>query len=104
MAVNSLIYDGVNTSIPNTTFKYKWATTTPAVTYKMFAAYLTTNSTSTEAHYRPKKGVTIIMSIPIDLDDNDADDACDARPTRQKITGFVVPYMQTNKGTVSVSY
>ena len=104
MSVTALIYDGVATPLANTTFKYKWATTTPNVTYKMFAAYVTTVSTSTETHYRPKKSATIIMSTPTDLDDLDTDDAVDIRATRLKLTGMVVPYLQTNKGKITTSY
>ena len=102
--MTSLVYDGVNSSLGSTTLKYKWATTTPAGTYKTFAAYLMTVSTSTEAHYRHKKNVTILMTVPMDLDDNDADDDCDVRPTKIKLTGFVVPYLQTAKGAVLIGY
>lgn len=104
MAVSALVYDGVTTSLPSTTFKYKWATTTPNATYKMFAAYIATSQTSTEAHYRPKKSATIIMSAPTDLDDTDVDDACDARLAKVKLTGMVVPYLQTMKGKVNTGY
>jgi hypothetical protein len=68
----------------------------------MFAAYLTTSSTSTESHYRPKKNTTIIMTKPQDLDD--VDDDCDVRLVRVKIPGLVVPSIVTNQGDISVNY
>jgi pimeloyl-ACP methyl ester carboxylesterase len=104
MSVTALVYDGVTTPLASTTFKYKWATTTPNTTYKTFAAFLTTKSTSTEAHFRPKKAQTIVMTTPVDIDDNDIDDACDTRATKVKLTGMVVPRMDTSKGIVSVNY
>ncbi len=70
----------------------------------MFASYLTTSSTSTEAHYRPKKSATIIMSTPVDLDESDADDGIDVRSTKVKLTGMVIPYLQTVKGQMNVGY
>jgi hypothetical protein len=104
MAISSLVYDNATTTIASTTFKYKWATTTPNTTYKLFAAYLTSTSTKIEAHYRPKKGVTILMTTPIDLDDADTDDDADVRPTKEKIAGMVVPKIVTNRGAIKINY
>ncbi len=57
-----------------------------------------------ESHYRPKKNITVIMQKPIDLDDSDEDDDADARPVKTKLTGFVVPAIQTQLGKINVNY
>ena len=51
----------------------------------MFVAYLKTASSTVEAHYRPKKNVTVIMTKPVELDDRDEDDDAETRPARTKL-------------------
>ncbi len=104
IAITGLVYDGATTTVASTTLKYKWATTTPATTFKMFATYLTSTSSKVEAHYRPKKGVTIIMTTPVDFDDADTDDNVDLLPVRERLTGMVVPKITTNKGSIKITY
>jgi len=70
----------------------------------MFAAYIKTGSSTVEAHYRPKKNITIVMIKPIDLDDSDNDDDSDNRPMKQKLPGMVAPGLQTNHGSININY
>ena len=85
------------------TLKYKWNTNKKG-DYTTFAARLKTASSTLESHYRPKKGVTMLMTKPADLDDRDDGDDVDARPTKQRLPGMVVPGFVTNNGIVSVNY
>jgi hypothetical protein len=43
--------------------------------------------------------MTILISVPTDIDDT-----CGTRLIKTKLTGMVVPYMQTGKGKVVVGY
>ena len=73
--------------------------------YTTFAAHLKTATTILESHYRPKKDVTILMTKPTDLDDSEDDgDNVDARPIKQKLPGMVIPGLQTNHGSIVISY
>ncbi|MDB5187796.1 MAG: hypothetical protein JWO50_316 [Candidatus Kaiserbacteria bacterium] len=86
----------------NTLLAYKW--NIKKSSYDMFATYIRTNATSTEAHYRPKKDVTILMSKPIDLDDLDDDDGSDTRPLRLQLAGMRVVGVTTEKGFIKINY
>jgi hypothetical protein len=100
----SISYNGATTTLTNTNLKYKWQLNNPTSSYKMLASYLQTTATTTESHWRPKKNQTILMSKPTDLDEEDADDNSDTRPTKTKLYGFVVPYLTTQKGKIIISY
>ena len=102
ISVLSVSYNGVVTNIASTTAKYKWNQKTDS-TYKLFASFIQTPSTSTESHFRPKKNLTIIMTKPTDFDDTDDDGDADVRPTRQKLPGLIIPSLITQKGSVYVS-
>ena len=100
----SVGYNGVVTKLTGATLKYKWNTNKKG-DYTTFGAHLKTASTTLESHYRPKKGVTMLMTKPADFDDrNDDGDDVDARPTKQRLHGMVVPGFVTNNGIVSVNY
>ena len=100
----SISYNGATTTLTNTNIKYKWQTNNATSTYKMFASYITLGATSTESHWRPKKNQTILMTKPVDLDDEDGDDDQDAKPIRIKLPGLVVPYLSTKQGKIIISY
>jgi pimeloyl-ACP methyl ester carboxylesterase len=102
VSIDSVSYNGIVTRVADTTLKYKWNIKPSG--YGMFAAFAKTASSTLEAHYRPKKNQTIIMAKPTDFDDTDNDDDCDTRPTKLKLLGLVVPYLQTNKGSIGASY
>ena len=103
LTFNKLVYNGSTTSIATTTLKYKWNTNKKGE-YTMFAAYIKTSSSTIEAHYRPKKNITIVMTRPIDLDDSDDDDDNDNRPMKQKLPRMVIPSIQTQQGNINVNY
>ncbi len=102
--IKSVSYNGVVTDFNNATLKYKWNNNKKDGAYKMFVSHIRTASKILESHYRPKKDLTIIMTKPQDLDDNDEDDDCDKRPVKEKISGMVVSELVTNQGEVSVNY
>ena len=100
--IDSLSYNGI--VIPVTaTLTYKWRTNKQGE-YTMFAAYLKTGSTTLEAHYRPKKNQTIIMTKPTDLDDADSDDDSEARPIKTKLSGMIIPSIVTNQAKLYITY
>ncbi len=99
----SISYNGKIVKLSSTSLKYKWNLATDG-SYKMFASYIQTTSTSTESHFRPKKKVTIIMTKPADIDDGDEDDDADARKIRQKVAGLVLPYIKTSNGKIITNY
>lgn len=102
--LQSIRYNGVVTDLSGTTLSYKWNMNKKGG-YTTFATHLKTASTTVESHYRPKKNVTILMTKPADLDDRDDDgDDVDVRPIKQKLSGMVIPGLQTNRGIISVNY
>ena len=44
------------------------------------------------------------MIKPVDINDDDSDEDADARPTKVKLPGFVVPYLITKQGKIIISY
>ncbi len=98
----SIAYNGATSSIP-ATLKYKWNTKQDG-TYTMFASTFSTSTMVIESHYRPKKNITVIMQKPIDLDDRDDDDDVDTRPIKTKLSGLVIPILQTRQGNIDVTY
>ncbi len=101
--LTSLSYNGEEDSLAKTLVQYKWKVNKKG-DYTMFAAYLRTASSTLEAHYRPKKNVTVIMTRPTELDDRDEDDDSDTRPIRTKLPGLVIPGLQTEQGSVNIIY
>jgi len=102
LSISSLKYDGLSAT-SYAVLKYKWKTDKSSI-YSLFAAYEKTATSSLEAHYRPKKGNTIIMQAPQDFDDSDHDDDADSRPLKQALPGLVIPFLKTNGGAVTPGY
>jgi hypothetical protein len=102
LSISKLIYDGVSTST-TASLKYKWNTNTNG-TYKMFSAFLSSKMSSLEAHFRPKKNMTIFTTPPTDIDDSDDDDFSDTRLVKLTLPGMVLPYLGTNKGSILIGY
>ena len=102
ITITKLTYNGVS-STASTSLKYKW-NINPNGTYKMFAAHIASSTILIETHFRPKKNVTIMMKIPIDMDDSDTDDNTDTRPIKMTLQGMVVEGLNTNKGDINVVY
>jgi len=99
MKISGVGYNGVVTVVPTTTVQYKWKKDRRG-SYEMFATYVKTVSGTLEAHYRPKKNVTLIMLKPTELDDRDEDEGCEKRNVRTTLPGLVVPFLQTKAGDV----
>ena len=99
LTINSLLYNGVAKALSNIVLKYKWGLKNSAFT--MFAEFVQSGATSTEGHYRPKKNITLVMSKPQDLNDQENDDDSDTRPVRQVLPGMVVVGLRTNNGTIA---
>ena len=102
--LTTISYNGTVQNLGTTTLKYKWANNKTTGAYTMFASTFSTSTVVIESHYRPKKNQTLIMSTPIDLDDGDTDDTVDTRPIKTKLSGFVVPLIQTQAGKILVKY
>ncbi|MHB1316561.1 MAG: lipase/acyltransferase domain-containing protein [Minisyncoccota bacterium] len=103
LTFNSLVYNGITTKVSNTNIKYKWNTNKKGE-YTLFAVYIKIGNTKFEAHYRPKKNITVIMEKPTEFDDSDSDDDADVRPVRQKLPGMVIPSIKTENGSVRIDY
>lgn len=103
ITLRSLVYNGATTTLPLTVLSYKWNTNKKGQ-YSTFATYLKTALSTIEAHYRPKKNKTVIMTKPVELDDQEDDDESDTRPTKQTLPGMVVPYLTTKEGSVKIIY
>ena len=101
--LEEIAYNGATTTLSNTSLSYKWRAGKHGL-YKLFASHIKTNATSTESHYRPKKDLTVIMTKPRDLDDEDSDAGVDSRPIKQKLPGMIIPMAITKDGKVLVIY
>ena len=71
---------------------------------KTLASYAKSATSSVETHYRPRKGITIVMTTPLDLDDNDDGDEVDVRPTKEKLNGVHVIKLKVSGGKIYISY
>lgn len=100
----SLSYNGVLTNLKNTKLRYLWIYDGKKAKYQMFATNLRTPSDMVESHYQPKQDVTIIMSKPQELKENEDDSYADKRPIKQKLSGLVIPEFVTKQGVVSIKY
>ena len=57
-----------------------------------------------ETHYLPKKNQTIVMTTPVDLDDNNDGDDVDLRPTREKVSGIHMISLTIKQRQVTIKY
>lgn len=101
--VVSVSYNGVATSSIKASVQYKW-TINKKGEYTMFASYLKTASSTLEAHYQPKKNMTVLMTKPQELDEREGDRDSDSRPVRSSFRGLLVPGLQTEKGGIKIIY
>jgi hypothetical protein len=100
--LHTLSYNGATTTIASTTVSYKWRIKNNA--YKLFASHIHTMATSTESHYRPKKNQTVIVTKPVELDDNNSDDDVDTRPIKERLSGMIIPYLMSDNGTFIITH
>lgn len=104
LVLESLAYDGMKTDTQDTTVQYKWLLDWRKQKYRLFASHLRTGGSALESHYFPKRDETWIMERPRELGDDNRDDDAAWRPKRMKLTGMVVPYLETDGGAVNISY
>ena len=102
VGINKLTYDGVSTSV-TARLQYKslrWINKS----YLLFVARATTSTQDVESHFRPKKNQTYIMTKTQDIDDSENDDWVEAKPVTQKLSGMIIPYLQTGNKAVKVFF
>lgn len=90
LVISGIKQNGIIISTSTIPLTYKWniLTSGTSVSIKTLASFSKTSTLSVETHYRPKKGITAIMTKPIDLDDNDVDgDEFDLRSIKEKLAG-----------------
>ena len=72
---------------------------------KTLASYTKSATSSVETHYRLKKNLTVVMTIPIDLDDNDDGDEVDLRAAKEKLSGVhLIKLIINSIGKVKIDY
>ena len=104
LSILSVAYNGASQDLQTTSLKYKWLYNAKQKNFLMLATNVRTSDTFVEAHYRPKKNLTILMQKPQELDERDVDDDVDLRPTKEKLAGLVVVGLQTEKGKIKITY
>lgn len=72
--------------------------------FKTLASFAKAATSSTETHFRPKKGITTIMTTPLDLDEGEDGDDVDMRAIKEKLPGVHLVKLTTMRGMMSVSY
>ena len=102
LTLRALAYNGATTTLSSSPVSYKWRVNKNGI-LNMFASNLRNATSTLESHYRPKKNTTIIMTKPRELDDSEDDDS-DMRPVKQTLPGMVIPYIETEKGSLIISY
>lgn len=102
VSVNKLVYDGVATSVTGR-LQYKFFRLFNK-SYLLFASRVTASGQDVETHYRPLKNQTYLMTRTQDLDDSSNDDSSDSRPILKKLSGLVVPRIDTSNKTLHVQW
>jgi len=103
MRMKSVAYDESEVMLSDAAVQYKWRIDRKHL-YRLFASHLGTVSTDIESHYIPKRNETWIMERPRDLADDEKDDESERRPVRKRLSGMVIPYLQTGKGSITGGY
>lgn len=103
LGIKSIAYDDNEVVLSNAAVQYKWQINKKNQ-YQLFATHLMTILADIESHYIPKKNETWIMEKPRDLADDDKDDESERRAVQTKLPGMVIPYLQTDKGSVKIGY
>ena len=102
--LRSLSYDdGEAVMIQDTQAAYKWKVSRKGG-YQMFASSIKAGENRLESHYLPKQNETWIMEHPEDLRDDDHEEDHGQRLVRTRLSGMVVPYLETERGEVKAGY
>lgn len=100
----SVSYDGIKTEFSKSLLQYKWFLDWRKKKYLLFGSHIAVDSEHLESHYFPRRNETWIMEKPQELDDANNDDAAERRPVWKKISGMIVPYLQTSQGKIEIKY
>ncbi|MBI2439454.1 MAG: hypothetical protein HYV45_02550, partial [Candidatus Moranbacteria bacterium] len=103
----SIGYDGEETTLKDTETQYQWKIDKQE-NYRFFASSLKAGETRLESRYFSKKDETRIMEKPKYLkedndEENDSEDN-DKRPSKTKLPGMVIPYLESEKGEIGIKY
>ncbi len=101
--LQSIGYDGDETTLRDVDAEYKWKVDKKGA-YQILATRLKNTDSRLESHYIPKKNETWIMEKSQDLRDDDRDDESDRRPIKKKISGMIIPWMETGGGKINIKY
>ncbi len=106
LVISGIKLNGVIVSTSTIPLTYKWniLTTGTSTSVKTLASFSKTATSSVESHYRLKKGLTVIMTSPIDLDDSDDGDDVDLRAIKEKLSGIHIIKMSISGGKSYLSY
>ncbi|MFA6047643.1 MAG: right-handed parallel beta-helix repeat-containing protein [Parcubacteria group bacterium] len=100
----SISYNGVKTDFSKSSLQYKWLLNWRKKNYVLFGSHIMAGDELLESHYLPKRNETWIMQRPRELDDDDNDDDAERRPVWKKLSGMVVPFIQTEQGKIEIKY
>jgi pimeloyl-ACP methyl ester carboxylesterase len=106
LTLSKIVQNGVVVSTTPIPLTYHWNTQIQkgAVTFQTLASYAKTATSTVETHYRSKKNVTVVMTKPIELGDDDDGDDIDQRPVRQTVSGQHLLLLNIVRGSIGVSY
>ena len=96
----SLVYNGATTTLRSTALSYGWKLDKAGL-YQTLESDLYLASTTLESEFNLKKNRTVIkMGQRVFNDKHDSD----TRTTKQILSGMVVPYMKTEKGSLVIRF
>ena len=99
----ALVYNGATTTVSSTILLYRWEIKKGR--YQTLNSFLRTASSTLTAQFHAKKNATVILTqLPRAHADDNGDHGADERPTRQIFPGMVIPYVETNKGNITIGY
>lgn len=106
LVISAIKQNGVIISTTTIPLTYKWniLNTGTSTSIKTLASYTKLGTSTIETHYRPKKGITAVMTSPVDLEDNDDGDDVDSRATKEKLQGVHIIKLRVTGNKLSVSY
>jgi pimeloyl-ACP methyl ester carboxylesterase len=102
--LESIAYDGVRGTPSDTYLQYKWKTQKKDGSYVALKAYVQSGEERVESHYRHEEDMTAILQKPEELGDDEDDDMDGDRPVKEMLPGMVAPYLQTERGSVTIKY
>ncbi len=109
IALRAFAYNGATTTLSGVSADYEWEKNRKKGVVA-FLAELVANGVSLDSRYKPEKNETTITRRAIARDDRSGrldDDERDARSgsvTRETMPGMVVPYLETEKGSLIINY